>query len=59
MYNSLNYSCSVFDSSIACSHDVQTRSGDNQSRSGTGRLFGEHTSQTPSPHFRLKHQRKQ
>jgi hypothetical protein len=41
---------------IVFSHDLQTRVGVNQSRSGTQRLFGEHKSQTPSPHFRLEDQ---
>jgi len=36
------------------SHFVHTRTGSFQSRSGTGRLFGEHFSQTPSPQLRLK-----
>ena len=39
---------------IVCSHNVHTRTGVNQSLSGTGRLFGEQFSQTPSPQFRLK-----
>lgn len=47
---------SLFDSFIVLSHNVQTRSGVDQPRLGTGRLFGEHESQTPSPQFRLKYQ---
>jgi hypothetical protein len=42
-------------SHIVLSHDLHIRSGVNQSRSGIGRLFGEHISQIPSPHFRLEY----
>jgi hypothetical protein len=50
----LDYLRSLFDLLTVVSHNLQTRSGVNQSRSGIGRLFGEHISQTPSPHLRLE-----
>ncbi len=50
----LDYLRSLVDSFIAWSHNLHTRTGVNQSRSGTQRLFGEQFSQTPSPQFRLK-----
>ena len=45
---------SLGDSFKAWSHMLHTRTGVNQSRSGTGRLLGEHCSHTPSPQFRLE-----
>jgi hypothetical protein len=50
----LNYFRSLDDSFIAWSHNLHTRTGVSQSRSGTQRLVGEHCSQTPSPQFRLE-----
>lgn len=43
---------------IVSSHNLQTRSGVDQSPSGIGYLFGEHKSPSPSPspHCRLENQ---
>ena len=53
----LDYFLLLFTSNMVFSHVLHTRSGVDQSRSGTGCLPGEHKSQTPSPHLRLDSQR--
>lgn len=52
--NTLDNQRPLADSFIASSHNIHTRTGVNQSRSGTALLLGEHFSQTPSPQFRLQ-----
>ena len=50
----LNYFLLLFVVIIDLSHGLHTRWGSDHPRSGTGCLPGEHSSQTPCPHFRLE-----